>query len=127
MSSFDLNSFFSNDLLKTNKGGAKESIYKKEIFEGVDNKKSLRTKLRKLMFNYCSSILSITDNEKAKNLAKDFSNFYASVYRVNDFSLSSICSANTEENKKEILTKGIEKFNTLLNEKKGSTNKKSTK
>ena len=127
MSNFDLNSFFSNDLLKTNKGGAKESIYKKDIFEGVDNKKSLRTKLRKLMFNYCNSILSITDNEKAKNLAKDFSNFYASVYRVNDFTLSSICSANMEESKKEILTKGIEKFNTLLNEKKGSTNKKSTK
>ena len=127
MGNFDLNSFFSNDLLKTNKGGAKESIYKNEIFEGVDNKKSLRTKLRKLMFNYCSSILNITDSEKAKNLAKDFSNFYVSVYRVNDFSLSSICSANTEESKKEILTKGIEKFNTLLNEKKGSTNKKSTK
>ena len=127
MGNFDLNSFFSNDLLKTNKGGAKESIYKNEIFEGVDNKKSLRTKLRKLMFNYCSSILNITDSEKAKNLAKDFSNFYSSVYRVNDFSLASICSANTEESKKEILTKGIEKFNTLLNEKKGSTNKKSTK
>ena len=123
MGNFDLNSFFSNDLLKTNKGGAKESIYKNEIFEGVDNKKSLRTKLRKLMFNYCNSILSIKDNEKAKNLAKDFSNFYSSVYRVNDFSLSSVCSANTEESKKEILTKGIEKFNTLLNEKKGSTTK----
>ena len=127
MGNFDLNSFFSNDLLKTNKGGAKESIYKNEIFFFFFNKKSLRTKLRKLMFNYCSSLLNITDSEKAKNLAKDFSNFYASVYRVNDFSLSSICSANTEESKKEILTKGIEKFNTLLNEKKGSTNKKSTK
>ena len=123
MSSFDLNSFFSNDLLKTNKGGAKESIYKKDIFEGVDNKKSLRTKLRKLMFNYCSSILSITDNEKAKNLAKDFSNFYSSGYRINDFTLSSICSVYMEESKKEILTKGIEKFNTLLNEKKDSTTK----
>ena len=127
MGNFDLNSFFSNNLLKTNKGGTKESIYKKDIFEGVDNKKSLRTKLRKLMFNYCSSIINITDNEKAKNLAKDFSNFYASVYKVNDFSLSSVSSANTEETKKEILTKGLEKFNTLLNEKKGSTNKKSTK
>lgn len=127
MGNFDLNSFFSNDLLKTNKGSIKESIYKKDIFEGVDNKKSLRTKLRKLMFNYCSSIINITDNEKAKNLAKDFSNFYASVYKVNDFSLSSVSSANTEETKKEILTKGLEKFNTLLNEKKGSTNKKSTK
>lgn len=123
MSSFDLNSFFSNDLLKTNKGGAKENIYKKDIFEGVDNKKSLRTKLRKLMFNYCSSIINITDNEKAKNLAKDFENFYNSVYRVNDFSLSSVCSANMEQTKKDVLTKGLEKFNTLLNEKKDSTTK----
>ena len=129
MGNFDLNSFFSNDLLKTNKGGAKESIYKKDIFDGVDNKKSLRTKLRKLMFNYCSSILSITDNEKAKNLAKDFANFYSSVYRVNDFSLSSVCSANMEQTRKDILFKGLSKFNTLLNEKKDSTakNKKSTK
>lgn len=123
MSNFDLNSFFSNDLLKTNKGGAKENIYKKDIFDGVDNKKSLRTKLRKLMFNYCNSILNITDSEKAKNLAKDFSNFYASVYRVNDFSLSSVSSANAEETKKEILTKGLEKFQSLLNEKKDSTTK----
>ena len=123
MGNFDLNSFFSNDLLKTNKGGAKENIYKKDIFDGVDNKKSLRTKLRKLMFNYCNSILNITDSEKAKNLAKDFSNFYASVYRVNDFSLSSVSSANTEESKKEILTKGLSKFQSLLNEKKDSTTK----
>ena len=123
MGNFDLNSFFSNDLLKTNKGGAKENIYKKDIFEGVDNKKSLRTKLRKLMFNYCSSIINITDSEKAKNLAKDFSNFYSSVYRINDFSLASVCSANMEQTKKDVLTKGLEKFNSLLNEKKDSTAK----
>lgn len=123
MSNFDLNSFFSNDLLKTNKGGAKENIYKKDIFNGVDNKKSLRTKLRKLMFNYCNSILNITDSEKAKNLAKDFSNFYVSVYRVNDFSLSSVCSANMEQTKKDVLTKGLSKFQSLLNEKKDSTTK----
>ena len=124
MGNFDLNSFFSNDLLKTNKGGAKENIYKKDIFDGVDNKKSLRTKLRKLMFNYCNSILNITDSEKAKNLAKDFSNFYASVYRVNDFSLSSVSSANTEESKKEILSKGLEKFQSLLNDNITAKNKK---
>ena len=124
MGNFDLNSFFSNDLLKTNKGGAKESIYKKDIFEGVENKKSLRTKLRKLMFNYCSSIINITDSEKAKNLAKDFAKFYTSVYRINDFSLASVSSANTEESKKEILTKGLEKFNTLLNEKDSTTKNK---
>ena len=124
MSNFDLNSFFSNDLLKTNKGGAKENIYKKDIFDGVDNKKSLRTKLRKLMFNYCNSILNITETEKAKNLAKDFANFYASVYRVNDFSLSSVSSANTEESKKEILTKGLSKFQSLLNDNSTAKNKK---
>ena len=124
MGNFDLNSFFSNDLLKTNKGGAKENIYKKDIFEGVDNKKSLRTKLRKLMFNYCSSILNITETEKAKNLAKDFANFYSSVYRVNDFSLSSVSSANTEDSKKEILSKGLSKFQSLLNDNSTAKNKK---
>ena len=124
MGNFDLNSFFSNDLLKTNKGGAKENIYKKDIFDGVDNKKSLRTKLRKLMFNYCNSILNITETEKAKNLAKDFANFYSSVYRVNDFSLSSVSSANTEESKKEILTKGLSKFQSLLNDNSTAKNKK---
>ena len=124
MGNFDLNSFFSNDLLKTNKGGAKENIYKKDIFDGVDNKKSLRTKLRKLMFNYCNSILNITETEKAKNLAKDFSNFYASVYRVNDFSLSSVSSANTEESKKEILSKGLSKFQSLLNNDTAKNKKK---
>ena len=98
--------------------------YKKDIFDGVDNKKSLRTKLRKLMFNYCSSILNITDSEKAKNLAKDFSNFYASVYRVNNFSLSSVSSANTEESKKEILSKGLSKFQSLLNDNTTAKNKK---
>ena len=124
MGNFDLNSFFSNDLLKTNKGGAKENIYKKDIFDGVDNKKSLRTKLRKLMFNYCNSILNITETEKAKNLAKDFANFYSSVYRVNDFSLSSVSSANTEESKKEILSKGLSKFQSLLNDSTTAKNKK---
>ena len=124
MGNFDLNSFFSNDLLKTNKGGAKENIYKKDIFDGVDNKKSLRTKLRKLMFNYCSSILNITETEKAKNLAKDFANFYSSVYRINDFSLSSVSSANTEESKKEILTKGLSKFQSLLNNDTAKNKKK---
>lgn len=117
MGNFDFNSFMSSELLKTSKGGAKESIYKNEIFVEVENKKGLRTKLRKLVLNYCSSVIAITDDKKAKALAKDFSNFYTSVYKVNDFSLSSICSANTEETKKEVLKKGIEKFAKLLNNK----------
>ena len=114
MKNFDLNSFMSTELLKSAKGGNKESIYKNEIFANVENKKSLRLKLRKLVYNYCASIVAITDDKKAKALAKDFSNFYTSVYKVNDFSLSSICSANTEETKKDVLKQGIEKFAKLL-------------
>lgn len=114
MGNFDLKSFMSAELLKSSKGGTKESIYKNEIFVDVENKKSLRTKLRKLVYNYCSSIVAITDDKKAKALAKDFMSFYSSVYKVNDFSLSSICSANTEETKKDVLKKGIEKFAKLL-------------
>lgn len=117
MGDFNLSSFMSTELLKSAKGGTKESIYKNEIFAEVENKKGLRTKLRKLVLNYCSSVIAITDDKKAKALAKDFSNFYSSVYKVNDFSLSSICSANTEETKKEVLKKGIEKFAKLLNNK----------
>lgn len=117
MKNFDLSSFMSTELLKTAKGGTKESIYKNEIFAEVENKKGMRTKLRKLILNYCASIVAITDDKKAKALAKDFQNFYTSVYKVNDFSLTSICSANTEENKKEVLKKGIEKFAKLLNAK----------
>lgn len=118
MKNFDFNSFMSTELLKSAKGGTKESIYKNEIFAEIENKKGMRTKLRKLILNYCASIVAITDEKKEKALAKDFLNFYSSVYKVNDFSLSSICSANTDENKKEILKKGIEKFNTLLNSQK---------
>ena len=114
MGNFDLKSFMSTELLKSAKGGTKESIYKNEIFADAENKKSLRTKLRKLVYNYCASIVAITDDKKAKALAKDFQKFYASVYKVNDFSLSSICSANTEESKKETLKQGIEKFAKLL-------------
>lgn len=114
MKNFDLNSFKSTELLKTSKGGTKESIYKNEIFENVENKKAMRTKLRKLMFNYCNSIVSITDTAKCKSLAKDFKHFYLTVYRVNDYTLDSIASANTEDTKKEILKKGIEKFAKLL-------------
>ena len=114
MKNFDLNSFKSTELLKSSKGGAKESIYKKEILENVENKKAMRTKLRNLMFNYCNSIVSIKDTNKCKSLAKDFKNFYTRVYRVNNYTLDSIASANTEDTKKEILKNGIEKFAKLL-------------
>ena len=38
MGNFDLKSFMSTELLKSAKGGNKESIYKNEIFVNVENK-----------------------------------------------------------------------------------------
>ena len=43
MGNFDLKSFMSTKLLKSSKGGTKESIYKTEIFSEVENKKGLRS------------------------------------------------------------------------------------
>lgn len=116
MKNFDLSSFKSTELLKSSKG-TKESIYKENVFEGAnkDEFKKIRKKVRNLAENYFSSILAISDKSKAEKLAKDFEKFYSQVYKVNDFSLSSVCSANTEQNKKEVFAKGIEKFKKILN------------
>ena len=116
MKNFDLNSFKSTELLKSSKG-TKESIYNNAIFEGAskDEFKKLRKKVRNLAENYFSSILAISDKSKSEKLAKDFMSFYSQVYKVNDFSLASVCSANMEENKKAIFAKGIEKYKKILN------------
>ena len=116
MAKFDLNLFKSAELLKSSKG-IKESIYKENVFEGVNKEeyKKIRKKVRNLAENFFSSILSVSDKEKQSKLAKDFEKFYTSVYKVNDFSLESVCSANMDENKKTIFAKGIEKYKKLLN------------
>ena len=116
MKNFDLNSFKSTELLKSSKG-TKESIYKDTIFEGANKEefKKLRKKVRNLAENYFSSILAISDKSKSEKLAKDFMSFYSQVYKVNDFSLASVCSANMDENKKSIFAKGIEKYKKILN------------
>lgn len=112
---FDLNSFKSTELLKSNKG-TKESIYKENVFEGVnkDEYKKIRKKVRNLAENFFASILSISDAKKCETLAKDFEKFYTSVYKVNNYTLESVCSANLEENKKTIFAKGIEKYKKIL-------------
>lgn len=116
MKNFDLNSFKSTELLKSSKG-TKESIYKENVFEGAnkDEFKKLRKKVRNLAENYFSSILAISDKSKSEKLSKDFMSFYSQFYKVNDFTLSSVCSANMDENKKEIFAKGIEKYKKILN------------
>lgn len=86
--------------------GTKTEIYKKELFEGANEKqiKSLRKKFRNVTFNFLSTIANNAD----KKLIEGFIDFYKQVYAVNDFSFNSIASENTKEEKKAILIKGLE-------------------
>ena len=86
--------------------GTRTEIYKKELFEGANEKqiKSLRKKFRNVTFNFLSTIANNAD----KKLIEGFIDFYKQVYIINDFSFSSIASENTKEEKKAILIKGLE-------------------
>lgn len=86
--------------------GTKTEIYKRELFEGANEKqmKSLRKKFRNVTFNFLSTIATNAD----KKLIEGFIDFYKQVYVLNDFSFNSIASENTKEEKKEILMKGLE-------------------
>ena len=86
--------------------GTKTEIYKKELFDGANEKqiKSLRKKFRNVTFNFLSSIATNTD----KKLIDGFIDFYKQVYVLNDFSFNSIASENTKDEKKAILLKGLE-------------------
>ena len=85
--------------------GTKTEIYKKELFEGANEKqiKSLRKKFRNVTFNFLSTIANNAD----KKLIDGFIDFYKQVYTLNDFSFNSIASENTKE-EKTILIKGLE-------------------
>lgn len=86
--------------------GTKTEIYRKELFEGANEKqmKSLRKKFRTVTFHFLSTIATNAD----KNLIDGFIDFYKQVYVLNDFSFNSIASENTKEEKKAILLKGLE-------------------
>lgn len=86
--------------------GTKTEIYKKELFEGANEKqiKSLRKKFRNVTFNFLSTIANNAD----KKLIDGFIDFYKQIYTLNDFSFNSIASENTKEEKKAILIKGLE-------------------
>lgn len=86
--------------------GTKTEIYKKELFDGANEKqiKSLRKKFRNVTFSFLSTIANNSD----KKLIDSFIGFYKQVYTLNDFSFNSIASENTKEEKKAILIKGLE-------------------
>ena len=110
MKDFD---FFSNisDLIPSNKGGKKESLYKKDILEQMSGKsmKNKRDKIRKMLLTFCSSVSSA--NEKnAKRIFVEFQKFYSEIFVTNDYSFSSVCSSQRKDSEKETIAKGMDIF-----------------
>lgn len=110
MKDFD---FFSNisDLIPSNKGGKKESLYKKDILEQMSGKsmKNKRDKIRKMLLTFCSSVSSA--NEKnAKRIFVEFQKFYSEIFVTNDYTFSSVCSSQRKDSEKETIAKGMDIF-----------------
>lgn len=96
-------------LLKTSLGTKKASIYKDEIFTNCNEKekKSLRKKLRNMLFSCATSLLNEKNKENQKALIKAFNDFYKECYLINDYSLNSVCNENLKTEKKEILSNAL--------------------
>jgi len=110
----------SNEVLVSNSGQRKESIYKKEIFKDVisdRDKKTMRRKLRNMLDAFLSSYLTYekqVDKAQLKKCAMQFDAYYKQVYASNDYSINSIASNNTEINKKTGLTKMMQSFSAIV-------------
>lgn len=97
-------------LLKTSFGVKKSDIYKEELFSDLSDKekKVARKKFRNTILSLSESLTQEKDKTRLEKLKKAFLDFYKQVYKVNDFSLSSVCSENMKETKKEILKKALQ-------------------
>lgn len=97
-------------LLKTSFGVKKSDIYKEEIFSELSDKekKVARKKFRNTILSLSESLTQEKDKIRLEKLKKAFLDFYKQVYKVNDFSLSSVCSENMKETNKEILKKALQ-------------------
>lgn len=97
-------------LLKTSFGVKKSDIYKEEIFSELSDKekKIARKKFRHILLSLSESLTQENDKTRLEKLKKAFLEFYNQVYKVNDFSISSVCSENMKETNKEILKKALQ-------------------
>lgn len=96
-------------LLKSSLGTKKTSIYKTGVLPNDEKgKKSMRKKLRNLLFSVCSAIVDEKSNENKKKLINSFNEFYKATYRVNDYTLASVCNENLNATKKEIISKALQ-------------------
>lgn len=96
-----LNEIFSKLNVNVNVNSNRE-IYKKELFTGLNENdlKKARRKLRKIAFAFANNVV-LSKTEKSIN---QFIDFYQQIYAINDYSLASICSENTRNEKRETYT-----------------------
>ena len=96
-------------LLKSSLGTKKTSIYKTGVLPNDEKgKKSMRKKLRNLLFSVCSAIVDEKNNDNKKKLINSFNEFYKATYKVNDYTLASVCNENLNATKKEIISKTLQ-------------------
>jgi len=95
-------------VLNTSLGTKKSSIYKDEIFADCSEKekKSLRKKFRNMLFSAAKS-LQTEKGENQKKLIKSFNDLYFAAYKLNDYTLQSVCNENLSTEKKEILKNAL--------------------
>jgi hypothetical protein len=97
-----------SSLLVSSKGIKKETIYKSELFEGMNDKekKISRKKIRNYVNSLFVAIIANESNKKeCEQLVRTFVDFYKSTYIVNDFSFASVASENTKD--KEVINKAL--------------------
>lgn len=97
-------------LLSTNLGNKKSSLYKENLFTNLSDKekKSLRKKLRNMLYSAAKSLVNETNKDNKQKLINAFNELYCEIYKVNDYTLQSVCNENLSKEKKEVLLKSLE-------------------
>lgn len=96
-------------LIKSNLGTKKSSLFKDDVLPSDEKqKKSMRKKLRNLLFSICSTLVVEQNKEKQTKLINAFNEFYFETYALNDYTLSSVCNENLSSEKKDIIKKALE-------------------
>lgn len=99
--------------LKTSKGLKKENIYRISVFSDCltdREKKTRRRQIRNLFESFISSMLRCKSISQKESIAADFVIFYREIYSVNDFTLESLISNNSDDVKKENVSRFIEEI-----------------
>ena len=61
-----------------------------------------------MLFSNAKALLNESNKENKEKLIKSFNDFYLSAYKINDYSLQSVCNENLSKEKKDILSKALD-------------------